>query len=81
MAPVSTMPRNAKSYMIHGCAEKLCGKNQCHLFYFMFVEIQHVSTCAIAIGGESRSHRTICHIRKMAKVRVSFHTWHAVMPR
>ena len=63
---------NAKSYKIHGCAEKLCGKNWCHLFYFMFVEIQYVSTCAVAIGGESVANHAISHCKKMAKVRVSF---------
>jgi len=42
------------------------------LFYFIFVEIQYVSTCAIAIGGESVANRAISHCKKMAKVRVSF---------
>ena len=41
-------------------------------FFFMFVEIQYVSTCAIAIGGESVANHAISHCKKMAKVRVSF---------
>ena len=66
------MPANANSYTIRGCAVKLCRKNRCHLFYFMFVEIRYVSTCAVAIGGESVANRAISHCKKMAKVRVSF---------
>ena len=63
MNRVSTMPGNAKSYTICGCVEKLCGKNWCHIFYFMFVKIWYVSTCAVAIGGESGANHVISHVR------------------
>ena len=74
------MPANANSYTIRGCAEKLCGKNRYHLIYFMFVEIQYVSTCAVAIGGESVANHAISHCKKMTKVRVLFGVACSFMP-
>ena len=46
-------------------------ENWCNLFYFMFIEIWYVSTCAVAIGDESVANRMISHCKKMVKVRVS----------
>jgi len=73
------MPANAKS-SIRGCAEKLSEKKRCSLFYFMFVEIRYVSTCAVAIRGERVANCVISHCKKMAKVRVSFGVACSFMP-